>query len=111
MLAARGAAWGKLPSRDDLCGRSQGKILQKKGSFKMPRRKSRPVKVSRPQKDRSRLKGGIPLDELLIGTPCICGELRLSGSNESARPSSRSCDDVVERGESTDRTNGNRTDS
>jgi hypothetical protein len=61
-----------------------------KGSLKMPRRKSLPVKVSRPQKDRSKLKGGIPLDELLTGTPRIGGELRLRGSNGTACPSRRS---------------------
>jgi hypothetical protein len=31
----------------------------------MPKRKARPVTVSAPQKGRSKLKGGIPLDELL----------------------------------------------
>ena len=31
----------------------------------MPKRKPRPVTVSAPQKGRSKLKGGIPLDELL----------------------------------------------
>ena len=36
-----------------------------KGSLKMPKRKARPVTVSAPQKGRSKLKGGIPLDELL----------------------------------------------
>ncbi len=36
-----------------------------KGSLEMPKRKARPVTVSTPQKGRSKLKGGIPLDELL----------------------------------------------
>jgi hypothetical protein len=37
----------------------------------MPKRKPRPVTVSTPQKGRSKLKGGIPLDELLAAhAPC-----------------------------------------
>jgi hypothetical protein len=56
----------------------------------MPPRNSIAVKVSRPQKDRSKLKRGIPLDELLTGTPRIGGELRLRGSNGHACPSRRS---------------------
>ena len=41
----------------------------------MPKRKVRPVTVSAPQKGRSKLKGGIPLDELLAahaaGRPAV----------------------------------------
>jgi hypothetical protein len=33
----------------------------------MPKRQGRPVKDFRPQKDRAKPKGGIPLDELLTG--------------------------------------------
>jgi hypothetical protein len=85
----------------------------RKGPFKMPWRKSLPVKVSRPQKDRSRLKGVIPLEDLLTGTPRIGGELRMRGSNGPTWIpfEAQFCDDVVVHDESTDRTNGDRTDS
>ena len=47
--------------------------MDQKGSLKMPNRKARPVTVFAPQKGRSKLKGGIPLDELLaahaVGPP------------------------------------------
>jgi hypothetical protein len=56
----------------------------------MQRRKSLPVKVSRPQKDRSKLKGGISLDELLTGMPRIGKEVSQRGSNGTACPSRRS---------------------
>jgi hypothetical protein len=91
----------------------------------MPKRQGRPVKDFRPQKDRAKPKGGIPLDELLTGahaacrcwqrrkTASIAGELSLRGriGPASICGERQICDDAVERGESTDRTNGDRTDS
>jgi hypothetical protein len=90
----------------------------------MPKRQGRPVKDFRPQKDRAKPKGGIPLDELLTGAPRLPllaaaqnGEYRRKTQPaRTDRPASicgerKICVYAVERGESTDRTNGDRTDS
>ena len=39
--------------------------MKQKRSLKMPKRKARPITVAAPQKGRSKVNGGIPLDELL----------------------------------------------
>jgi hypothetical protein len=104
--------------------RSERPVASQKGSLKIPKRKARPVTVSKPQKRHSKPKSGIPLDELLAAhaagrcwqrckTARIGGELRLCGSIGPAWIpfEAQICEDVVVHDESTDRTNGDRNDS
>ena len=61
----------------------------RKGSLKIPKRKPRPVTVSKPQKGRSKLEGGIPLDELLAahvaGRPARATEKTLARARAAAK--------------------------